>query len=138
MDAKKFDKQLKKNDEFDAQKEFDTKFLEEMDVSDGKQRDIENLKRFEDLLGTKSMNPFGTLNLETFKEKLAEMNKSDLQSLAMRVGVPPTRDVHDLRKSLTKEFNHFTRYTSSGGNITAKPIVDPSSPEYKKVVKLLE
>jgi hypothetical protein len=138
MDAQKFDDKLVEQEKASPRKELDIQFLQEMDVADGKQRGIDNLKMFEDLLSTKSMNPFGTLDKDIFLDKLNEMNKSDLQSLAMRVGVPPVRSLHDLRRSLITEFDHFIRHSSFGGNVTAQPMVSPSSPEYKTIVKLLE
>lgn len=140
-DTKIFDEAIEGFKNESPTKELDTRFLQEMDVTDGKERNskdeqIKQLRELEELLGTKQMNPFGTLDLATLEENLSEMTQTDLQALAVRVGLPPSRDRLSLKDNIKKEFKNFLRHQNLGGSLTQQPIIDPSSPNYKKAVKL--
>ena len=65
------------------------KHLEEFDVTDGKDRskfekELQEVKELEELLGMPQMNPYGTLNRELFKRKLEDCSASELTDLAAR------------------------------------------------------
>ena len=119
------------------------KNLEEFDVTDGKERDkkekaLEEVKELEELLGMPQMNPYGTLNRDIFRQKLESSSASELTDLAARVGVPRERNMNLLRKSLLKSFDFYAQKHNVTVQGNAKPIIDPSSPDYEKTVKLFK
>jgi len=119
------------------------KHLEEFDVTDGKERDkkqeaLEEVKELEELLGMPQMNPYGTLNRDIFRQRLESSSASDLTDLAARVGVPRERNMNLLRKSLLQSFDFYAQKHNVTVQGNAKPIIDPSSPDYEKTVKLFK
>ena len=119
------------------------KNLEEFDVTDGKERDkkekaLEEVKELEELLGMPQMNPYGTLNRDIFRQRLESSSASDLTDLAARVGVPRERNMNLLRKSLLQSFDFYAQKHNVTVQGNAKPIIDPSSPDYEKTVKLFK
>lgn len=127
-----YEKELKQNKP-------DTSALEEFEITDGKDRsaeEIQKLKDLEEILGIKQANSYGTFDRDIFKEKLLDMSMTELQSLAMQVGFPPTRDRIALRKGLEKSFDTFLKSHSVGAVFQAKPVFDQNSPNYKEAVKL--
>ena len=119
------------------------KNLEEFDVTDGKERDkkekaLEEVKELEELLGMPQMNPYGTLNRDIFRQKLESSSASELTDLAARVGVPRERNMNLLRKSLLQSFDFYAQKHNVTVQGNAKPIIDPSSPDYEKTVKLFK
>ena len=119
------------------------KHLEEFEVTDGKERDkkqeaLEEVKELEELLGMPQMNPYGTLNRDIFRQKLESSSASELTDLAARVGVPRERNMNLLRKSLLQSFDFYAQKHNVTVQGNAKPIIDPSSPDYEKTVKLFK
>lgn len=119
------------------------KHLEEFDVTDGKERDkkqeaLEEVKELEELLGMPQMNPYGTLNRDIFRQKLESSSASELTDLAARVGIPRERNMNLLRKSLLQSFDFYAQKHNVTVQGNAKPIIDPSSPDYEKTVKLFK
>ena len=124
-------------------KGLEKKNLEEFDVTDGKERDkkekaLEEVKELEELLGMPQMNPYGTLNRDIFRQRLESSSASDLTDLAARVGVPRERNMNLLRKSLLQSFDFYAQKHNVTVQGNAKPIIDPSSPDYEKTVKLFK
>ena len=119
------------------------KHLEEFDVTDGKDRSekqkrIDEVKELEDLLGMPRMNPYGTLHRDVFRQRVDASSVSELTDLAARVGVPRERNVNLLKKSLMKSFDFFVQKHNVTVQGTAKPVIDPSSPDYESTVKLFK
>ena len=90
------------------------KHLEELDVTDGKDRSskeeqIEKVKELEELLGMPQMNPYGTLHRDLFKQRVDASSASELTDLAARVGIPRERNMNLLRKSLMKSFDFYVQ-----------------------------
>ena len=117
------------------------KSLEEFDVTDGKERSqkekqIDQAKELELLLGINEMNPYGTLNKEIFEERVGSMSVSEMTSLAQHVGVTPTQNSTQLKKSLKKSFDLYARRHNVNVPSSARPVIDESSPNYKKTVRL--
>jgi hypothetical protein len=128
----KYEKELEQNKP-------DISTLEEFEITDGKDRsteEIQKLKDLEEILGVKQSNSYGTFDRDIFKEKLLDMSMTELQSLAMQVGFPPTRDRVALRKGLERSFDTFLKSHSVGAVFQAKPVFDENSPNYKEAVKL--
>ena len=124
-------------------KDVEKKHLEEFDVTDGKERDkkqeaLEEVKELEELLGMPQMNPYGTLNRDIFRQKLESSSASELTDLAARVGIPRERNMNLLRKSLLQSFDFYAQKHNVTVQGNAKPIIDPSSPDYEKTVKLFK
>ena len=82
-------KSTKKNTPVDAKKPEPKKSeLDNLNLADGKvysDPDIEKVKQLEEILGIKKMNPFGTSNIEIFKEKLSEMTIVDMQHMCEKI-----------------------------------------------------
>lgn len=119
------------------------KSLQELDVMDGKYRDdketqIAQAKELESLLGIHEMNPYKTLNKEIFAENVESMSVSEMTSLAIEVGVTPSQNTTQLRKNLIQSFELYARRHNVNVPSSAKPIIDESSPNYKKTVKLFK
>ena len=132
------EKELK---ESDASQELDTSTLEEFEFTDGKNRDdetIEELKALESLFGIKESNPYGTMNRQIFAERVGEMTTTDLQNLAMRVGVPPSRNGHELKRLLKNSFDSFVKKHDFGIASAHRPVIDENSPNYEEAKRLLQ
>lgn len=119
------------------------KSLHEFDVTDGKYRDnkeeqIAQAKELESLLGIHEMNPYRTLNKDIFAERLESMAVSEMTSLAMEVGVPPSQNTTQLRKLLMQSFELYARKHNVNVPSPAQPIIDENSPNYKKTVRLFK
>lgn len=136
-----YEKSLKSHEATSSSKDLDISSLEEFEVTDGKNRDSEEiakLRNLEEVLGIRAMNPYGTLDRDIFEEKLGDMTQTDMQNLAMNIGFPPTRDRHALKRGLRKSFDAFLKTHSVGAVFQAQPIFDQNSPNYKDAVKLFE
>lgn len=141
LDPAKYEAALRQHEKEAPSKDLDISTLEEYEVTDGKDRDseeIQKLKDLEEVLGIRQMNPYGTLDRGIFEEKLNEMTSTDMQNLAMQIGAPPTRDRLSLRKSLRKSFDSFLKSHSVGAVFQPQPIFDQNSPNYKETVRLFE
>ena len=133
----------KSSKKMSVSKGVEKKHLEEFEVTDGKERDkkqeaLEEVKELEELLGMPQMNPYGTLNRDIFRQKLESSSASELTDLAARVGVPRERNMNLLRKSLLQSFDFYAQKHNVTVQGNAKPIIDPSSPDYEKTVKLFK
>ena len=98
----------------------------------------EEVKELEELLGMPQMNPYGTLHRDVFKQRLEASSASDLTDLAARVGIPRERNMNLLRKSLIQSFDYYVQKHNVTVQGSAKPILDPSSPDYDSTVKLFK
>ena len=82
------------------------------------------------------MNPYKTLNKEIFKENVESMSVSEMTALAMEVGVPPQQNSTQLKKQLVESFDMYARRHNVNVPSQASPIIDETSPNYKKTVRL--
>lgn len=71
---------------------------------------VENFQptSLDQIWGDTGINKYGTLDLEAYKNSLNDLNMSDLQSHARKLGVFPTDGRENLIKKLVKEFNSFS------------------------------
>lgn len=125
----------------DPYKDLDISTLEEFEVADGKNRDndtIRELKAMEELFGIKEGNPYGTMNRQIFNERIGDMTNTDLQNLAMRVGVPPSRNGHELKRLLRNSFDSFVKKHDYGIASAHRPVIDHNSPNYDEAVRLFQ
>lgn len=134
----KLEKELKDSD---PKKELDLSTVEEFEISDGKDRDsdtIRELKALESLFGIKESNPYGTMNRQIFDERISDMTTTDLQNLAMRVGVPPSRNGHELKRLLKNSFDSFVKKHDYGIASAHKPVISEDSPNYEAIKRLMQ
>ena len=82
--------------------------LEKLNLADGK-LEVEKVRELEELLGVDQMNIFRTNDIEVFKENLAEMTTTDMQTLAAEAGIFPGGNKMALKNRLTKEFVSQTK-----------------------------
>lgn len=83
--------------------------------------------------GDTGLSKYQTFDLEKYEEYIRELNKTDLQAHASKVGVIPTDSVEMTRKRLLAQFRkHVSNYRTPNAN--------PSKPSLisKEVRKILE
>jgi hypothetical protein len=99
----------------------------------------EKLLKLEKILGVQEVNPFKTTDPQVFEERLAEMNYSEMQALAMRVGLSPYLQKPQLKKALAKQFRSYNlNATGKLLPLTTKSIeLDPNNPQHQKTLKIL-
>jgi hypothetical protein len=91
-----------------SRKKTNTKTKKTPLYTDGKssnQSEVEKIRDLENLLRPSIPNPFKTSNEGKFEEDLANMNLTDLQSLAVSAGVFPSGNKTTLKNKLKKEFH---------------------------------
>jgi len=98
---------------------------------------IEKVKKLEEVLGIKTVNPFGTNDPNVFEEELKGSNLSDLQTLAMKVGVFPDGVLARLKQKLREEFKRTTKGSRTVSMEDPLPIHDPNHPNHEKAKKLM-
>ena len=86
--------------------------------------EIEKIRDLENLLRPNIENPFGTNDQEKFEEDLANMNLTDLQSLAVSAGVFPSGNKTTLKNKLKKEFNAVVVGGKGRSFQVTKPMID--------------
>lgn len=117
-----------------------TKNLEDIqNFSSGKIDDdtLKKVKELEEVLGIKSVNPFGTNDPNVLEEKLRDSNLSDLQNLAMKIGIFPEGSKDRLKDKLRKEFKRVTRGARSVSLQQPISVLDPNHPDHEKAKKLM-
>ena len=117
-----------------------TKNLEDIqNFSSGKLDDdtLKKVKELEDVLGIKAVNPFGTNDPNIFEQKLKDSNLSDLQNLAMKIGIFPEGSKDRLKDKLRREFKRVTKGSRSVALQQPMSISDPNHPNHEKAKKLM-
>jgi hypothetical protein len=89
---------------------------------------VENPVTLDQIWGDTGENKYGTLNLEDYEKYVSDLNKSDLQAHAVKVGLVPIDDRKTLVARLKREFvKHVSQYN-------VKPL-DKKEPKLSKKVK---
>jgi hypothetical protein len=141
IDPLKYQASIEAQTKSEPKKDLDTSTVEEFEVADGKDRDaetIKELKAMEALFGIKEGNPYGTMNRQIFAERISDMTTTDLQNLAMRVGVPPSRNGHELKRLLKNSFDSFVKKHDFGIASAHRPVIDENSPNYEEAKRLFQ
>tara|TARA_A100001037_G_scaffold167863_1_gene150865 strand:- start:883 stop:1329 length:447 start_codon:yes stop_codon:yes gene_type:complete len=100
--------------------------------------ELKKVKRLEEILEVKKTNPYGTNDSRIFQENIASMNLTDLQELAVRVGVFPSGNKTVLKNKLTKSFKSENLGSSQLVIDRGPPIsLDPDNPKHKEVLDYL-
>lgn len=117
-----------------------TSELDNLNFADGKVHedpDIARVKEIEKALGVEKANPFGTTNLEIFKESLKEMTNVDLQHMCEKVGIFASGSRQDIKDKLLREFKSTNKGTISMMSENPTVQLDPNNPEHQKALKIL-
>ena len=114
--------------------------LDNLNFADGKVHedpDITKVRELEKALGIEKSNPFGTSNLEIFKEKLNEMTMIDMQHMFERIGIFASGSRLDIKNKLIREFKSTNKGSISMMVENPALQLDPNNPEHQKVIKIL-
>jgi hypothetical protein len=136
-------KLVKKDDKKSKKDQAPKSTLDDLILADGKvtepaeDLDIKKIRELEEILGVKKVNPFGTYNLEVFKEKLSDMTNLDLQNLCERVGIFASGSRMQIKEKLLREFKSVARGTISMTAESPSVQLDPNNPLHKKTLKIL-
>lgn len=133
-------KSIKKNSKTEKNLEPKKSELDNLILTDGKTHvdpDIEKVKKLEEILGIKKMNPFGTSNIDIFREKLNEMTMIDLQHMCEKVGIFGSGSRQQIKEKLLREFKSTNKGTISMLVQNPALILDPNNPQHQKTLKIL-
>jgi hypothetical protein len=129
-----------KKDKLIKQTHVEPSQLDNLTFADGKVQEDADIKRIKELelaLGVEKLNPFGTTNLEIFKEKLADMTMIDLQRLCDRIGIFPSGSRQQIKEKLFREFKSHNKGSLSMTIQSPSLVLDPNNPDHKKTLKIL-
>ena len=89
-------------------------------------------------MGLQKMSPFKTNDPEAFEEMLEDMNLTDLQSMAVKVGIFPSGNKTVLKNKIKRSFK--ASLTGQGSvTLMGKPLeLDPNNPTHKEVLDYLK
>lgn len=133
-------KSIKKQPTTEQVQEVKASELDNLQLADGKVHtdpDIEKVKKLEEILGIKKMNPFGTSNIDVFKEKLNEMTIVDLQHMCEKVGIFASGSRQQIKEKLLREFKSTNKGTISMLVQNPSLVLDPNNPKHQKTLKIL-
>ncbi len=133
-------KSTKKKPTNEAKPEPKKSELDNLNLADGKVNvdpDIEKVKKLEEILGIKKMNPFGTSNIDVFREKLNEMTIVDLQHMCEKVGIFASGSRQQIKEKLLREFKSTNKGTISMLVQNPSFVLDPNNPKHLKTLKIL-
>jgi hypothetical protein len=109
--------------------------LDKLQVADGKS-ELDQIKDLEDLLGVKQANPFRTTSKAVLEERMGEMTLTDLQTMAIQVGILPSGNKLTLKNKILRAFKSHAG-AGAGYNIGfQKPLVDPSSDAAAEILRI--
>jgi len=114
--------------------------LDNLTLTDGKAHldpDIEKVKKLEEILGIRKMNPFGTSNIDVFRERLNEMAIVDLQHMCEKVGIFASGSRQQIKEKLLREFKSTNKGTISMLVQNPSLVLDPNNPKHQKTLKIL-
>ena len=104
---------------------------------DSKEDQIERAKELEQILGIPQISPFKTNDPNVFESMLEDANLTDLQAMAVRVGVFPSGNKTTLKNKLKRAFKSSLVGRGSV-QLTGKPQqLDPNDPKQKEILDWL-
>lgn len=112
------------------------KNVSQLDQLDGAVRSgVKSSRSLDEIIGAVPKSPFGTKSKEEFTSRLRDMNLSDLQFLAKKVGAYPDYDRNSLIQSLIKAFCSYEGIKEAmGEKINNKNDITSLSPEARKIL----
>jgi GTP1/Obg family GTP-binding protein len=115
--------------------------LEELSQTTGKDFDtqVARAKELEEIMGFHKSSPFRTTDPKVFEKNLEDINLTDLQAMAVRVGVFPSGNKTVLKNKVKRAFN-TSLHGQGSVTLVGKPVVelDPNNPLHKKVLDYLK
>jgi hypothetical protein len=113
--------------------------LDSLQQTNGKtyEDQVSKARELEDILGIAKINPFKTNDKNVFNEMLQDMNLTDLQAFAVKVGVFPAGNKTVLKNKIKRAFDS-SLYGKGSVQVMGEPInLDPKNPKHKKVIDYL-
>ena len=114
--------------------------LDSLQQTNGKtyEDQVAKARELEDILGIAKINPFKTNDKRVFKEMLEDMNLTDLQAFAVKVGVFPAGNKTVLRNKIKRAFES-SLHGKGSVQVMGEPIkLDPNNPQHKEVIDYLK
>jgi len=114
--------------------------LDSLQQTNGKSYEdqVAKARELEEILGIAKINPFKTNDKRVFAEMLQEMNLTDLQSFAVKVGVFPAGNKTVLRNKIKRAFES-SLHGKGSVQVMGEPIkLDPNNPKHKEVIDYLK
>jgi hypothetical protein len=113
--------------------------LDNLQQTNGKvyEDQISKARELEDILGIPKINPFKTNDKRVFNEMLQDMNLTDLQAFAVKVGVFPAGNKTVLKNKIKRAFDS-SLHGKGSVQIMGEPMkLDPNNPKHKEVIDYL-
>lgn len=114
--------------------------LDNLQQTNGKSYEdqVARARELEDILGVAKINPFKTNDKRVFAEMLQDMNLTDLQSFAVKVGVFPSGNKTVLRNKIKRAFES-SLHGKGSVQIMGEPMqLDPKNPKHKELIDYLK
>ena len=114
--------------------------LDNLQQTNGKtyEDQVAKARELEDILGIPKINPFKTNDKRVFNEMITEMNLTDLQAFAVKVGVFPAGNKTVLRNKIKRAFDN-SLHGKGSVQVMGEPMkLDPNNPEHKEVIEYLK
>ena len=114
--------------------------LDSLQQTNGKSYEdqVAKARELEEILGIAKINPFKTNDKRVFAEMLQEMNLTDLQAFAVKVGVFPAGNKTVLRNKIKRAFES-SLHGKGSVQLMGEPInLDPNNPKHKEVIDYLK
>ena len=114
--------------------------LDNLQQTNGKSYEdqVARARELEDILGVAQINPFKTNDKRVFAEMLQDMNLTDLQSFAVKVGVFPSGNKTVLRNKIKRAFES-SLHGKGSVQIMGEPMqLDPKNPKHKELIDYLK
>jgi len=114
--------------------------LEDLQQTNGKsyEEKVSRARELEEVLGISKINPFKTNDKNVFNEMIKDMNLTDLQAFAVKVGVFPAGNKTVLKNKIKRAFES-SLHGKGSVQIIGEPAVklDPNNPSHKSVIDYL-
>ena len=111
------------------------KKLDKLQVADG-ESDLERIESLEDLLGVKQTNPFRTTSKTVLEARMSEMTLTDLQALAVNVGILPSGNKLSLKEKIGRAFQSHPGAGAAYNIGFQRPLIDPSSDAAAEILRI--
>lgn len=114
--------------------------LDNLQQTNGKSYEdqVSRARELEDILGVAKINPFKTNDKRVFAEMLQDMNLTDLQSFAVKVGVFPSGNKTVLKNKIKRAFES-SLHGKGSVQIMGEPMqLDPKNPKHKELIDYLK
>lgn len=113
--------------------------LEDLQQTNGKSYEdkVAKARELEEVLGIPKINPFKTNDKNVFNEMIKDMNLTDLQAFAVKVGVFPSGNKTVLKNKIKRAFDS-SLYGKGSVQVLGEPFkLDPKNPKHKEVIDYL-